>query len=59
MHGAATIVLSLLMLLVGIAMLASTVARGGGPLASGVILGLLFVALGAGRFYVAWARRHG
>jgi hypothetical protein len=58
-HGAATLVLSLLIALVGVAMLVSTLARGGGPLASGVILGVLFAALGAGRFYVAWSRRHG
>ena len=33
-------------------MLVSTIARGGGPLAIGVLLGVLFVAAGAGRIYV-------
>ena len=59
MHGAATIVLSSLMVLLGVAMLISTLARGGGPLAAGVILGILLGALGAGRLYVAWKGRHG
>ena len=59
MHGAATIVLSSLMVLIGAAMLISTLARGGGPLAAGVILGILLAALGAGRLYVAWSGRHG
>ena len=41
------------MVLIGVVMLVSTVARGGGPLAIGVLLGLLFVAAGAGRLYLA------
>lgn len=41
------------MLVIGVAMVISTIARGGGPLALGVLLGLLFVAAGAGRLYVA------
>jgi hypothetical protein len=41
------------MLVIGVAMVVSTIARGGGPLALGVLLGLLFVAAGAGRLYVA------
>jgi hypothetical protein len=54
---AATIVLSTVMIVVGVAMLVRTLAAGGGPLASGVLLGLLFVAGGAGRLYVARIRR--
>jgi hypothetical protein len=34
-------------------MLIITLARGGGPLAVGVLFGLLFIALGAGRLYLA------
>ena len=49
--------MSTLMVLIGIALLASTIARGGGPLAIGVLLGILFVAAGAGRFYLASRRR--
>lgn len=53
LHRSATTAMSTAMLLIGVAMVVSTVARGGGPLALGVILGLLFVAAGAGRLYVA------
>ena len=42
-----------LIVLIGVALLVSTIARGGGPLAVGVLLGLLFVAAGAGRLYLA------
>jgi len=38
-----------LMLAIGLVMVASTLARGGGPLALGVILGVMFALLGAGR----------
>lgn len=37
----------------GVAMVVTTVARGGGPLAFGVLLGVLFIAAGAGRAYIA------
>jgi hypothetical protein len=37
----------------GLAIVIVTLARGGGPLASGLLLGLLFVGLGAGRLYLA------
>jgi hypothetical protein len=30
-----------------------TLARGGGPLAVGVLFGLLFIALGSGRLYLS------
>jgi hypothetical protein len=36
----------------GMAILVVTLARGGGPFAVGVLLGLLFVGLGAGRLYL-------
>jgi hypothetical protein len=48
-----TRVMSILMIVVGIALLVRTFAAGGGPAASGVILGVLFVAAGAGRLYLA------
>jgi hypothetical protein len=47
-----TYVLSAAMLLLGIAMIVITLARGGGPLAGGLVLGVLFFAAGAGRLYV-------
>jgi hypothetical protein len=36
----------------GVAMLVITLARGGGPLAVGVLFGLLFIALGSARLYL-------
>jgi len=46
-----TLVLSSLMVLIGVAMIVRAIAGGGGPLAVGIVLGLLFVAAGAGRIY--------
>lgn len=45
--------LSALLSLVGVAMLVSTLARGGGPWALGVVLGVLFAVLGAARLFLA------
>jgi hypothetical protein len=44
--------MSILMIVVGVALLARTFAAGGGPAATGVLLGVLFVAAGAGRLYL-------
>ena len=49
--SAATRVLSGLMVLIGLAIIARTVAAGGGAVALGLLLGVLFVAAGAGRLY--------
>jgi hypothetical protein len=46
-----TRVLSALMIVIGVAIVVRTVAAGGGPLALGLLLGVLFVAAGAGRLY--------
>jgi hypothetical protein len=46
-----TLVLSSLMVLIGVAMIVRAIAGGGGPLAVGIVLGLLFIAAGAGRIY--------
>jgi hypothetical protein len=51
-HRGATAVLSTAMLVIGVAMIVSTLARGGGPLAIGLILGVLFTLVGAGRLWV-------
>lgn len=40
----------------GVAMIVTTIARGGGALALGVVVGALFVGLGAGRLYLAGDR---
>jgi hypothetical protein len=37
----------------GLALIALTVARGGGPLAAGVVAGILFMVLGAVRYLAA------
>jgi hypothetical protein len=50
--SAATHVLSALMVLIGIAIVVRTLAEGGGPAAIGLLVGVLFVAAGAGRLYV-------
>jgi hypothetical protein len=47
-----TVLLSGVMVLLGVAMIVRTVASGGGPVAVGVVIGLLFVAAGAGRLWV-------
>jgi len=46
-----------LMLVIGTAMVVTAIARGGGPLSYGVVLGVLFGALGAARLYLAAAPR--
>lgn len=51
-HRTTTTIMSAIMVVIGIAMVASTLARGGGPAAIGVLLGLLFLVAGAGRIYV-------
>ena len=52
-HLGATRVMSTVMVAIGVAMIIATLVRGGGALAVGLILGILFVAAGAGRLYVA------
>ena len=51
MSGASQ-VLSALMVVIGIAIVIRTIAEGGGAIAFGLIVGLLFVAAGAGRLYL-------
>jgi multisubunit Na+/H+ antiporter MnhB subunit len=52
LHGSATRLMSVVMILIGIALLVRTLAAGGGALATGVILGLLFILAGAARLYL-------
>ena len=59
MHRAyrqSTRVLSAALLGLGLAMVVTTLVRGGGALALGVIVGLAFAAIGAGRLYLAGNR---
>jgi hypothetical protein len=52
-YASSTRVMSSLLLLIGVAMIVSTVARGGGALALGVVLGAGLALLGAGRLWLA------
>jgi hypothetical protein len=45
-------VLSGLMVVIGLAVVARTLAEGGGALALGLLMGVLLVAAGIGRLYV-------
>lgn len=51
-HRSSTRVMSILMVVIGIALLVRTLAAGGGPVAVGVLLGLLFIAAGGARLYL-------
>ena len=53
-HRGTTLVLSAAMVVIGIAILVQTFSAGGGPLALGTVLGVLFVAAGGGRLYFTW-----
>jgi hypothetical protein len=53
---ASTRAFSLLLMLIGAGMVVVALARGGGPLALGVVMGVLFALLGAGRFWLAGGR---
>ncbi len=44
---------SLIFVVVGVALLISTIANGGSPASIGFILGILFVAVGVGRYWIA------
>ena len=50
-YRGATLLLAGLTMALGIGLIVATVAQGGGFL--GIMLGLLFLAAGAGRFYLA------
>jgi hypothetical protein len=45
--------LSLLFLGLGLAIVAITLANGGGPLSVGTLMGIVFLAVGAGRLWIA------
>jgi uncharacterized membrane protein HdeD (DUF308 family) len=53
-HRSSTRVMSIVMILIGVALLVRTVIAGGGALATGVLLGLLFIAAGAARLYLQY-----
>jgi hypothetical protein len=51
-HRTSTRVMSVLMILIGLVLVVRTIIAGGGALATGILLGVLFVAAGAGRLYL-------
>ncbi len=51
-HRTSTSLMSILMVLIGVALLVRTLVAGGGPIAVGVLLGLLFIAAGGARLYL-------
>jgi hypothetical protein len=48
-----TIALGGALALIGLAMIAATIARGGGPLTIGILVGIAFTVLGCARVYLA------
>ena len=56
-YGAATAVLSIVLVIIGLVMVVTTLTSGGGPRAAGLILGIGFTVAGAGRLYAAWGAR--
>jgi hypothetical protein len=51
-HRAGTLAMSVLMVVIGVAIVVRTLVAGGGALAVGLVLGVLFVLAGAGRLWV-------
>ena len=47
---------SFVFIALGVAILIATLAAGGGPVSTGVLLGVLFVAIGAGRLWISRER---
>jgi hypothetical protein len=52
LHRSSTAVLSTLLVLIGVALIVRTLTAGGGAIAFGLLLGVLFIAAGAGRLYI-------
>lgn len=44
--------MSILMIVIGVVLLVRTIIAGGGALATGILIGVLFVAAGAARLYL-------
>jgi hypothetical protein len=52
LHRKGTILFSSLMVVIGVVIVVRTIVAGGGALAVGLIMGVLFCAAGAGRLWV-------
>jgi hypothetical protein len=57
LHRGSTRILSGALVVIGLALIVRTLVAGGGALATGILLGVLFVAAGAGRLYLQERRR--
>jgi len=51
-HRGTTGLLSVILVILGIAMIIRTLTAGGGALAFGLLMGVLFIAAGLGRIYI-------
>jgi hypothetical protein len=52
LYSSSTRIFSIAMIVIGIALIVRTLAAGGGAIATGVVLGVLFVLAGAARMYL-------
>jgi hypothetical protein len=53
LHRQTTVVLSTVLVLLGVAMIVRTIVAGGGAIAFGLLIGVLFIAAGLGRLYIS------
>lgn len=53
MHARTVQLLSLIFVALGLAILASTLVHGGGPLSTGTLLGVAFLAVGVARLWLS------
>ena len=59
LHRSTTRLLSFAMIVIGVLLVVRTIAAGGGGLALGLILGVLFVAAGGARIYLQTRQERG
>lgn len=52
----ATVIMSLALVVLGVAIVVRTLDAGGGALSVGILVGVLFVLAGLGRLWVGWKR---
>ena len=57
LYRSTTVLIGSITCAIGIAMVVTTLARGGGPLSVGIVVGVLFALLGAGRVWLAGRSR--
>lgn len=55
-HRASTRIMSTILVVLGVVLIVSTLAQGGGPLSVGVVFGLLLGGAGAARLWLERAR---